>query len=342
MCLSTLTLYAKSDAVILVYHHVSTKTPRSTSVSPNTFKKHLNYLEDNEFKVLPLNTILTAIAQKQDLPNKSVAITFDDAYESILSEALPLLRQKNYPFTVFVNTQSITASYKNILSWNELKILQNHKGTIGNHTHSHTHMVRRLKDETKIQWKNRIETDILRAKVLLEKHLGVTNKLFAYPYGEYNEEVMDILDSLGYVGLAQQSGAVGVGFNKLEIPRFPMATKYSDMKRFSTSVNTKLLPLKNVQIGSKVLKSDETGNHSFSFELKEGNYRVNQLACYASSIGKLPIKVQDGKVQMQLPLWGAGRKKINCTAPSKTQKGVFYWYSQLWLVKNNDGSWYRE
>ena len=338
----TLSLLAKNDAVILLYHHVSTTTPLSTSVTPETLKKHLDYLKNNGFTVLPLTTILSTLKQKKELPPKSIAITFDDAYDSILHNALPLLKEKGYAFTVFVNTQSVLGSYKNILTWDELKILQKNKGTIANHTSNHPHMVRYLKDESKKEWESRIKLEITKAQKLLKEKLGVSNNLFAYPYGEYNKDVQNILQDIGYIGLAQQSGAIGQTLNTLEIPRFPMATNYSNMKRFATSVNSKQLPVKNVKIGMKILLQNETSEHFFSFELLKGDYRKEQLACYSSSGEKLLLSLNDMKVNIRLPSWSVGRKKINCTAPSKTQKGVFYWYSQLWLIKHNDGTWYKE
>ncbi len=338
----TLHLFAKGDAVILLYHHVSTTTPLSTSVTPTVFKKHLDYLKNNGFTVLPLTTILNTLKQNKNLPPKSIAITFDDAYDSILHNALPLLKEKEYAFTVFVNTQSVLGSYKNILTWDELKVLQNYKGTIANHTSTHPHMVRYMKEENKKVWESRIKLEITKAQELLKEKLGVNNNLFAYPYGEYNKDIQNILHNLGYVGLAQQSGAVGESLNILEIPRFPMSTNYSDMKRFAISVNSKELPVKNVNIGSKILLENETSKYFFSYELIEGNYIIEQLACYSSSGEKLLLSLNDMKVKIKLPSWSVGRKKINCTAPSKTQKGVFYWYSQLWLIKYNDGTWYKE
>jgi hypothetical protein len=37
-----------------------------------------------------------------------------------------------------------------------------------------------------------------------------------------------------------------------------------------------------------------------------------------------------------------GRTRVNCTAPSTTESGVYYWYGYLWMKKNGDGSWYAE
>ena len=58
-----------NSAVILQYHHVSTDTPKSTSISPAQFELHLNYLANNGYQVLPLSHIVAAIKDKT-YPNK--------------------------------------------------------------------------------------------------------------------------------------------------------------------------------------------------------------------------------------------------------------------------------
>ena len=45
-------------AVILQYHHVSNETPESTSISPQQFEAHLQYLADNHFNVVPLSELM--------------------------------------------------------------------------------------------------------------------------------------------------------------------------------------------------------------------------------------------------------------------------------------------
>jgi hypothetical protein len=44
-------------------------------------------------------------------------------------------------------------------------------------------------------------------------------------------------------------------------------------------------------------------------------------------------------IRSRAPL-GAGRSKYNCTAPSTSISGVYYWYSHLWIQPRDDGSWY--
>ncbi|MCB1844505.1 MAG: hypothetical protein KDI09_16205, partial [Halioglobus sp.] len=70
-------------AVILLYHHVASDTPASTSVSPETFARHLRYLADEGYTVLSLEEVLWRLSKGKHFPKNSVAVTFDDAYASV-------------------------------------------------------------------------------------------------------------------------------------------------------------------------------------------------------------------------------------------------------------------
>ncbi|MEJ2575087.1 MAG: polysaccharide deacetylase family protein [Gammaproteobacteria bacterium] len=338
---------AADHAAILLYHHINSETPPSTSVSPAVFRRHLDFLAARGYSVLPLSRILTTLVKGGSLPDKAVAITFDDAYRSVLTTAAPLLEKHGWPFTVFVSTQAVDDGYGDYLSWDDLRELIRAGAEIGNHSYSHAHLVRHRAGESDQQWRARVEADIRRPQRDLHDRLGVTPTLFSYPYGEYTAELQRIVGSLGYFGIAQQSGAVGDGFNKLAVPRFPMATHYEDMRRFAVSVDSRPLPVSKVAGGPRVLVAGESGPHSLAFDLGPGDYRAAQLACYDSGSGsrlQLSRRRAAGvtRVSMPLPKWGAGRRKINCTAPSSHDPGVYFWYSHLWLVKQPDGKWYEE
>jgi len=338
---------AADHAAVLLYHHVSDDTPPSTSVSPAVFRRHLDFLAAGGYTVLPLSRILATLEKGASLPDKTVAITFDDAYQSVLDTAAPLLKKHGWPFTVFVSTQSIDEGYHDYLSWDGLRKLIAAGAEIGNHSYSHAHLVRYLSGESPQQWHTRVTADIQRAQQELHEQLGVTPVMFSYPYGEYDADLQGIVGSLGFFGIAQQSGAVGEGFDRLEVPRYPMATNYEDMQRFAVSVDSRPLPVSKVNAGPRIQVAGESGRYTLAFDLGAGDYRLAQLACYNSSTGaRLPLKKQTAagatRISIQLPDWGAGRRKINCTAQASHDAGVFYWYSYLWLVKQADGGWYEE
>jgi len=174
-------LRAADHAAILMYHHVSTDTPSSTSVTPTAFARHLDYLEKGGYTVLPLEKILDALTHGVSLPDKTVAITFDDAYYSLIDEAAPLLKQHGWPYTIFVNTKAIDDHYRGYLSWEELRTLMKEGADIGNHSNSHEHLVRHLDSESDQEWHARIQADIQYAQHRLHEELGVTPHIFYYP-----------------------------------------------------------------------------------------------------------------------------------------------------------------
>jgi peptidoglycan/xylan/chitin deacetylase (PgdA/CDA1 family) len=257
---------------------------------------------------------------------------------------LPRLHEKNWPFTLFINTEAIDRGYKNYLNWDQIRELIEAGIELGNHSHSHAHLVRRLEGETAVQWQSRVVGDIQRAADRLDSETGFKASLFAYPYGEYSPALKEIVRSLGYHGIAQQSGAVGTTTDLLAVPRFPMSTGFADLKRFSISVNSRPLPVDDVIASGSESAGDRL--EKLLVTLGEGDYRADQLACYDASGTRLQMENHEGqRLRVSIALIRtetAGRKKINCTAPANSEPGVYYWFSYQWLVKHPDGRWYDE
>lgn len=335
-------VHAEDHAVVLIYHHVSADTPASTSVTPETFERHLDYLERNGFTVMRLAGLLDAIRARKPLPPNAVAITFDDAYRSVYTEAFPRLSRRGWPFTLFVNTEAIDRGYSTSLNWEQIRELARGGADLANHSHTHGHLVRRRDGESADQWRQRVTRDIETAASRLEAETGSRDKLFAYPFGEYSPELKDILRTLGYRGIAQQSGAVGYLTDPLAVPRFPLARGYDDLERFATSVNARALPVR--ELAATPSKDKLDGVERLRMTVEPGDYRPAQLACYGAGGKALPVSVSgDETVEIVVEaagIGGPGRNKINCTAPAIGESGVYFWYSFQWLQRHPDGSWY--
>jgi peptidoglycan/xylan/chitin deacetylase (PgdA/CDA1 family) len=339
------TSQADDHAVALIYHHVNVDTPALTSVTPDVFEQHLNYLAEHQFNVWPLSRILDALDKKRALPANTVAITFDDAYGSIYTEAFPRLKKRNWPFTIFVSSEGIDKGYGDYLNWDQLREMAKAGNEIGNHSHSHAHLVRRLKGESSARWQTRVRADIKMAAERIKQEIGTAPPLFAYPYGEYSQALKAIVRSLGYRGIAQQSGAIGAHTDFLAIPRFPMATNYADLERFATAVNTRPLPVTAVSVRGAAEESWRPIK-SLRLTLAAGDYAAHQLGCYRASGTPLAMTtISERPLVVSVVVSGtqeAGRHKINCAVPVNDSSGDFYWYSHQWLVKQADGNWYQE
>ncbi len=338
---------ADEHAVILLYHHVSADTPASTSIDPATFKAHLDYLSDHHFHVWSLTRILAHIEAGQPIPDDTVALTFDDAYASVYTEAYPRLKRRGWPFTVFVSTDYIDKHYKGYMTWDQLREVADNGGQLGNHSRSHPHLVRRLAGESEAEWRGRVRSQISGAQGRLEAETpAAAIKVFAYPYGEYSAPLEAIVTGLGFRGVGQQSGAVGTVSDLGAAPRFPMAGAYAAMKQFVTKVRTRPLPVTVMAPKDPFLGGDPV-RPALRLRIGQGPFRLGGLACYASGQGRMLLDWVERKgrvieIRPRKPFTAGGRVKYNCTAPAIGKRGVYYWYSHLWMKKNPDGSWYND
>lgn len=347
LALTTHAALAAESAVVFMYHHVDAGTPPSTSVTPERFRQHLDYLDRDGFDVLPLMVVLNALREGRSLPEKTVVITFDDGYTSVLNEALPELEQRGWPFTVFVSTDAIDRGYGGYLSWDDLRRLARSGATIGNHTVTHPHLVRRKDAEREDQWRARVEAEISEASGRIDAEVGdAAIPVLAYPYGEYDTALEEIVGSLGLYAFGQHSGAIGPQSDFLALPRFPLATGYDGLDELALRARTRPLPARVVGSERHVAAPDEE-RPSLRFELPaDGDFRREELACYASGQGRMTLRWLDaGETSFEIapvrPI-GPGRTKYNCTAPSRSESEVYYWHSYLWMKPNADGSWYAE
>ena len=338
---------AQSDnsAVILMYHNVSAETPASTSVTAEKFTQHMQYLADNQYTVWPLFKTLQHLATGKTIPAKTVVLTFDDAYKSVYEQAFPVLKEKGWPFTVFVTTQYIGEGYTNFMSWQQLREIRQSGGEIGNHSLSHPHFVRRRSAETDEQWRQRIIDEVQQAQNILQQNAASPILAVAYPYGEYSKEVKQLLLELGYFGIGQHSGAVSRQTDFQAVPRFPMTTGFDDMENFALKVASKNLPVTVLSPDDGVISND-VAMPILTMRLEAGDYKESGLRCYATGQGCIRLEwdaEEDSVVNVSAnKVIKPGRTKYNCTAPSATEADVFYWFSFLWMKTEVDGSWYRE
>lgn len=320
-----------SSAVVLMYHRFGDARYPSTNIRLEQFEEHLEYLQDNNFTLWPLSKILNYIAEAKKLPEKTVAITMDDAYRTIYTNAYPRLKAKKFPFTVFVNTRAIDTKSKNYISWEEMREMRLNGAEFANHSLTHVYLIRE-KSEMKEAWERRIRGEIEGAQTRLQQELGdsanTEPKLFSYPFGEYNQEVADLLKELDYIGVTQTSGVVNAQSDLREVPRFPMAEAFGDKKGFILKVNTLPLAIESLSPKEPLLGSQNPPILEINL-----HHPMKNLGCYKADGQRVELKwLSKTKVQIQAktPLKGP-RDRYTCTAPAKD--GRWYWYSHFWIVK---------
>jgi biofilm PGA synthesis lipoprotein PgaB len=349
LCLCSLLLITAQvqAAVVLQYHHVSEDTPVATSVSPALFREHMAHIRESGYAVVPLEELSRRLEEGEPLPDKTVAVSFDDGFESIYRVAFPILKEYGWPFTVFVNTRPHDQGLSQFASWEQLREMAAAGATIANHTYSHLHMLRHLPGETDAQRLERIREEVSRADRTITREIGKPSRLFAYPYGEYDRATQGLLASMGFVAFGQQSGPLSARDHLQALPRFPFGGPYGTIEDFRTKLASLPMPLAAVDVYTgkqhlqdTILPSGET-RPRLEIQL-ENESLARRVQCFASGQGAIPLRVEGAKViaQVEKPL-SVGRSRYNCTAASE-QSGRFYWYSHVFIRKQANGEWYPE
>ncbi|AKL94807.1 putative xylanase/chitin deacetylase [Clostridium aceticum] len=229
--------YAR-EIPVLTYHHILTEEENpypdnGMIISVELFEKHMKYLHNEGFHTITLKELELFLKNEIRLPEKSVLITFDDGYKSNIVHAYPILKKYNQKAAIFIISSYITdetvAFNPEILqyaSWEELE-KSNDVFEYGCHTHDFHHLE---DDEGYLLTKSReaVREDL---RVNLEM---MQSPYFAYPYGHYNQEVIDVLKELGYhMAFTVEEGNVQHGDNRFKLKRRNVYsfTSLKDFKR---------------------------------------------------------------------------------------------------------------
>ena len=327
-CFLSTGLHAQNQAVILQYHHVATDTPAVTSLSPETFRLHMEYLELNGFSILRLEEVIAALRSRQTLPDKTAVITFDDGYLSVYEQAFPVLRDYGWPFTVFISAGLVSSNSRLYASWEQLREMGSFGATLANHTTSHPYFLDRDLSQDEKDWLDGIRTEIEQAERMILDETGQSHRLLAYPYGEYDPAIQALVAELGYVGIAQHSGPIGPDSDYTALPRFPFSGIYSSLNSFSTKVNSLAFNVRIVEPETPVT-TEQSPQAVIQFD---GDYRLDALACFNNDqpMSISEIDAESGQYRLSTDVRNTGRRfRYNCTAPGAD--GRYYWYSIPWV-----------
>ena len=320
-----------SHGVVLMYHRFGEDRYPSTNVRLEQFESQLDYLQHEGFHIWPLRKLVKALFSGEPVPDKSLALSVDDAYLSVYEHAFPIIRSRGLPLTVFVSTDAVDRGLHGFSTWAQMREMQAHGIDFANHSASHEHLLERLAGEGDEAWRQRVKADIEKAQQRLEQELGRDNlPLFAYPFGEFDNALGSLVREMGYIGFGQQSGAIG-NFSALHaLPRFPINEQFSDLDRFAVKVATLPLPVSGQSLRDPLVTGENPPR--LTLQLVPGEERLaGHINCFLGN--GTPLKVLErgaGSITVQaVTALDPGRNRYNCTAAAGS--GRFYWFSQPWL-----------
>ncbi len=333
-----------SHTAIFMYSHIGEPGYSNTNISLKQFEAHLAYLEKHDYQVWPLAKIADHLKNGLIIPDRTVAITFDDGHLSLYKRAYPRLKKRGWPFTVFIYTDAIDKHPKRYITWDQMREMRQHGASFANQSKTHGHLTRRHSNENATAWSTRVRADIEHAQQRIHEELGhdpeETPRLFSYPYGEYNLALAEIVEAAGYVGLGEQSGPAGPYSDLRVLPRYPISEGHDSVAEFAVKASSLALPVSEVTPWEPLLPHTNPPRMVATLAVAADDVRLDQLACHVSGQGRVKVKWLDKNrrrfaVQASQPL-RMGRSRYNCSAPSVKEPGRYYWFSHLW-VRENDG-----
>jgi peptidoglycan/xylan/chitin deacetylase (PgdA/CDA1 family) len=217
----------RPEVLVLCYHAVSARWPERIAVTPDALHGHIEKLLGAGFRGM---TFTEAVSRPPH--GRTLVVTFDDAYRSVIEQAHPILSGLGVPATVFVPTGHVgnrvprswpgvdrwlKGSFEDELigaSWDELASLASDGWEIGSHTRSHPRLPE-LDDSA-------LTEELKGSRVDCEDRLGVPCRSIAYPYGDDDDRVAEVARRAGYSAGATVSGFLepaGISPDPLRWPR---------------------------------------------------------------------------------------------------------------------------
>ncbi|WP_417544321.1 polysaccharide deacetylase family protein [Marinobacter sp.] len=315
---------ARADLVVLQYHHISDATPPSTSTSTSLFQAQLDLIRELDIEVVDLHSATENLFSDNPSQRQHIAITFDDAYESVYSQGADILRDQGLPYTIFVDTAAV--GNHGYMTWAQLEELAARDGVgIANHSAGHGHLARKP-GEAEADWEQRITRSLDSAQTELQQRFETVLPLFAYPYGEFDEALEAEVAKRGWYGFGQQSGAMGPLSGQTRLPRFPMANAYGQLNGLKDKLKSKAFPIDTSLLPNGIM----TANPPTLVLPLTKEIKPNHLTCFASGMGRIEFEASDDGISVKAPKpFNSRRFRYNCTHPD--DKGSFYWLSQQWL-----------
>ena len=215
---------------VLMYHMIGDEQGNAAIMTEANLRIRMNYLRDHGYHPITMQELYDYVTKGAPLPEKPVCITFDDGYLDSYTIVYPLMKEYGFPWTLFLITDDVGKPY-NRMTWDQLKEMANsHAVTIASHTLSHPKLHNLATRAEK-------EKEIVDANKALKYQLGIDNVWLAYPYGDYDDEVIDICKKAGIkMAVTTDAGRVHVGSFPYDLKRAYIGNDIS-LARFSERLN---------------------------------------------------------------------------------------------------------
>jgi peptidoglycan/xylan/chitin deacetylase (PgdA/CDA1 family) len=233
----------RNAGVIVAFHRVqeTVDADDGLTVTLRMFERHCQFFRQH-FRVVPLRDIVEKLERGEPL-NRELAITFDDGYRDNFEHAAPVLEKLSLPATFFVVTQWMgtdvvpwwdgeRGARHPWMTWEQVRALHRRGFDVGAHTRTHADLG--LISGAEARW------EIAGARRELERQIGATADLFAYPYGgadQLSDANRALIKAAGFRCCCSSVGGInGAGTDPFRLRRVPISQWHQSPHQFGFEV----------------------------------------------------------------------------------------------------------
>jgi peptidoglycan/xylan/chitin deacetylase (PgdA/CDA1 family) len=179
---------------VLMYHYVDDEPPPAgpyadgLTVRTPDFTEEMDYLVKTGYHTVTLGDAYLAMAGLKKLPDKPVALTFDDGGLDNYTVAFPILAERGLVGTFFVITKTVGGAGQ--MSWEQLREMAQAGMSIQSHSYSHPGLPG-VSDE-------RLRSELVDSRAAIEEQVGQPVYALSYPSGEHDSRVIEATKAAGY------------------------------------------------------------------------------------------------------------------------------------------------
>ena len=211
---------------ILMYHSIQsvprTEVMRSLHVHPRSFALQMRILRILGFRGCSVSEAVASL--KSGTSEKLVALTFDDGYKNFLTYAVPTLNKYRFSATVYPVSDLVGTfnqwdlqngiTRNNLMDYSDLRNCVSQGIEVGCHSSTHMSLINEEAD---------FDREIKSAKDTLEDKLDSPIKAFCYPYGHFNDRVIESVKAASFDSATTMIRSRATARdNLLELPRIPI------------------------------------------------------------------------------------------------------------------------
>lgn len=208
------------NPVILTYHSIS-EGDSPLKISPRVFAEQMEWLAANA-NVAPLGALVDLLRDGKALPQRTVALTFDDGFADFFTCAAPVLARLRLPAIVFLPTRYVGGrndwpgqpewvTPEPLLNWQQVSELAAGGVEFGSHSVSHPDFSALPAGD--------VDAEAADSKREIAERTGRTPEFFCYPYGRWSPAARDVIAKHYRAACTTEAALLRPGCDVQALPR---------------------------------------------------------------------------------------------------------------------------